>query len=134
MPIIYEDWIVRSQLRKAPSERFVFGDNVQRVGMGGQAAAMRGEPNAIGIATKWAPSNRPSAFFRDAQDAAWRHLDQDLALVAEALGEGRLVHVPRDGLGTGLSRLPTVAPALYRHLREAFDRWSHGCCPWAMSA
>jgi redox-sensitive bicupin YhaK (pirin superfamily) len=29
---------------------FVFGDNLRRTGFGGQAAEMRGEPNAVGIA------------------------------------------------------------------------------------
>lgn len=130
MPIVYQAWILRTKLRACPEDRFVFGDNVRRVGMGGQAAAMRGEPNAIGVATKWAPSNAPSAFFRDADPGAWRWLDADLEHVRQALREGRVVHVPRDGLGTGLSRLPTMAPGLYRHLWSAFDAWSPSGCPW----
>ncbi len=40
-------------------------DSVQRHGLAGQAKEMRGEPNAIGVATKWAPSTNPKAFFDD---------------------------------------------------------------------
>ncbi len=51
--IVFLDWITRDMVRAEPDARFVFGDNVEREGFGGQAAAMRGEPNAIGVATKW---------------------------------------------------------------------------------
>ena len=44
---------------------FVFGDNMERCGFGGQAAAMRGEPNAVGVPTKWAPGSAPADFFCD---------------------------------------------------------------------
>lgn len=130
MPIVYDQWILRAQLRQARGDRFVFGDNVRRTGYGGQAAAMRGEPNAIGVATKWAPSNAASAFFGDEDAGAWRWVEADLARIRAALDEGRVVHVPRDGLGTGLSRLPTLAPRIYRHLWETFDSWSSEACPW----
>jgi hypothetical protein len=40
-------------------------DSVQRHGLAGQAKEMRGEPNAIGVATKRAPSTNPKAFFDD---------------------------------------------------------------------
>ena len=58
MPVMYQNWIERSDLqRNARSDRYyLFGDNLRRVGMGGQAKSMRGEPNAIGIATKNGPS------------------------------------------------------------------------------
>lgn len=43
----------------------LFGDNLERRGFGGQAASMRGEPNAIGIPTKKSPTYKDEAFFSD---------------------------------------------------------------------
>ncbi|KKL05458.1 hypothetical protein LCGC14_2605850, partial [marine sediment metagenome] len=54
--IEYRDHITRQMLRDEPDTLFVFGDNMQRRGLGGQAFAMRGEPNAVGIPTKIFPS------------------------------------------------------------------------------
>jgi len=53
--VIYLPWIERSMLQADPEARFVFGDNAERWGLGGQAKEMRGEPNAIGVATLWSP-------------------------------------------------------------------------------
>ncbi|MBN9560441.1 MAG: hypothetical protein J0H14_06880 [Alphaproteobacteria bacterium] len=99
-------------LRAHPDTLFVFGDNMQRRGYGGQAAAMRGEPNAVGIPTKWAPSTAPAAFFADSdwdrpdvRDA----IDSAFILLADALRAGRSVAIPADGLGTGRAELATHA-------------------------
>jgi hypothetical protein len=52
MPIIYQKFIRRQDLRNNRDKFYVFGDNMQRIGYGGQARDMRGEPNAIGAVTK----------------------------------------------------------------------------------
>lgn len=119
MPIVRVDWIVRQDLRERPEWFFVFGDNVQRRGLGGQAKEMRGEPNAIGVATKWSPSMSPSAFFDDTVEC---HdiVNADLAKVKAKLDAGKVVIVPTDGIGTGLSRLPQVAPNLNRYIENWF--------------
>lgn len=127
--IIYRDWITRDMLRAEPAARFVFGDNCQRVGLGGQAKEMRGEPNAIGVATKFAPGMSDSDFYRDGSIAALQTVAFDLNLVSQALVRGRTIYVPRDGLGTGLSELPQRAPAL-ANLITAFFRACPGECPW----
>ena len=133
MPLIYLRWITREMVRALPEQRFVFGDNLQRVGMGGQAAAMRGEPNAIGIVTKRAPGMAPGDFFSDGCASDRHAMFADLGQVREALKEGRVVKVPRDGLGTGLSELPKRAPVLYGALWTIFDHWSPEGCPWPAS-
>lgn len=126
MPVRYLDWIARDHVRAAPEARFVFGDNRERWGMGGQAGAMRGEPNAIGVATLYAPGE----FYRPDDALALATVASDLFRVAQALAEGRAVCVPRDGLGTGLARLPEFHPALHR-LIVAFFRAAPGePCPW----
>jgi hypothetical protein len=119
VPIGTKEWITRSDLRANPDKIFVFGDNVQRSGLGGQAKEMRGEPNAIGVVTKWAPSMSARAFFDDA--AACRMLvERDLLLVQQALDHRRTVVVPVDGIGTGLSRLSSCAPNLDRFIKNWF--------------
>ncbi|SDK47143.1 hypothetical protein [Bradyrhizobium ottawaense] len=64
MPVVFQNWITRNDLLDNRDKMYVFGDNVQRTGFAGQAKEMRGEPNAIGVVTKWAPSMQPTAFFR----------------------------------------------------------------------
>lgn len=55
--------ITREMLRAEPDTLFVFGDNMKERGFGGQAKEMRGEPNAVGIPTKWEPTNADRSFF-----------------------------------------------------------------------
>lgn len=103
----------RATIRANPNILYVFGDNWAGTGRGGQAAACRDEPNAVGIPTKWRPSMDEAAFFTDADleavrpriQAAFRRLDMHLA-------DGGYVCWPRDGVGTGLAQLPTRAPAI----------------------
>lgn len=127
--ITYLDWITRDMVRAEPEARFVFGDNIARAGFGGQAAAMRDEPNSIGVATKRFPGADEGDFFSDLDADAWAVIEDDIDQVAAALAEGRAVYVPRDGLGTGLSELPTRAPGLHRYIIERF-RVLDPACPW----
>ena len=116
MPVLRRKWITRADLKANRDSLYVFGDNMVRTGRGGQAAAMRGEPNAFGIPTKWYPSNDVWAFFTDVDfttdsivswtlTGAFNHL-------TEVLHDGYTVVIPMDGLGTGLSRLPETAPTI----------------------
>src|SRR5690606_19020227 len=110
--------------------RFVFGDNLDRSGLMGQAGALRGEPNAIGIAIKWRSGMRDGDFFSDWNPSCLAIIRNDLEAVHKALNEGRKVYVPKDALGTRLSRLPTRAPALYEMLRKEFMLMAGEPCPW----
>jgi hypothetical protein len=125
MSVRYLPWITRDMLRAAPDERFVFGDNIARVGHGGQAGAMRGEPNAIGVATLYAPGEP----YRPGCPVALEAVVADLRHVAAALHDDRIVYVPRDGIGTGIADLPRHAPDIHR-LIAAFFRAASGHCPW----
>lgn len=118
--LVFIKWITRDFVRTNPEARFVFGDNQLRVGMGGQAASMRGEPNAIGVATKRAPGCADGDYFADSDVDAVALIDADIDSVVAALGEGRTVYVPLDGLGTGLSQLPQRAPQLHAHIVNRF--------------
>src|SRR4051812_11093467 len=119
MPIVRQKRIAREDLRAHPNRLYLFGDNELRSGYGGQAAAMRGEPNAIGIRTKRAPGRQPRDYWTDARyDTCRRMIDDDLLPVFAAVRNGRTVVIPEDGLGTGLSALPQHAPRVFRYLEE----------------
>lgn len=126
----YIKWIARDMLRAEPEARFVFGDNVARVGMGGQAASMRGEPNAIGVATKFVPGRSEKDFYTDGDARALHHVVHDLGDVTRAIFDGRTVYVPADGLGTGLSELPKRAPALANFITAFFHACRGEPCLW----
>ena|SRR5687768_10506382 len=119
MPIIRQKWIKRGDLRSNPDKRYVFGDNVRRIGLGGQAKEMRGEPNAIGVVTKYYPSMAPRSFFNDTAECM-ELVMQDLMVVQNALDQELKVVVPLDGIGAGLSRLPELAPRLYDYIVDWF--------------
>ena len=64
-----QKFITRADLQANPKRLYLFGDNVMRAGLGGQAKEMRGEPNAVGVATKKAPHRGHLAYFTDAEYA-----------------------------------------------------------------
>ena len=118
--IIRADNITRPRVRAGYGLRYyVFGDNMERRGLGGQAGVMRGEPNAIGVPTKWSPSNRPDAYFTDED---WGEGDVERAVygafdtVETMLKEGYDVVIPSAGIGTGLADLPAKAPRIYDYI------------------
>ncbi len=119
MPIEYQKYIRRADLQANPDKVYIFGDNVERVGLGGQAREMRGEPNAFGIATKWSPDR----CFSDADYAAvlpiWTA--DFMFLTSNLIDFCKTLVIPRDGIGTGLADLPTKAPKLYRRLTLFFN-------------
>lgn len=107
--------IYRTDLRNNPQKVFLFGDNLERVGMGGQAYEMRDEPNAIGVATKYSPGMRDEDFFTDDDyDNLCKIIDSDLARAFDA----KIVVIPSDGLGTGLAELDNRAPKVFAYLQE----------------
>jgi hypothetical protein len=127
MPIEYRSgMILREHLRKQPKAIFVFGDNMRRVGLGGQAKEMRGEPNALGVATLYAPGQP----YRNGDLFALEAVLKDLLCVAENLANNRTVIVPVSGIGTGYARLPQAYPALHQMIRSFFAAAAGGLCLW----
>lgn len=101
--------ITRSMLKAEPDKRFVFGDNMVRKGLGGQAKEMRGESNAMGVCTKRLPSNDDHAFMTGTPgDLA--ALLMDLHCVSVAASRDHVIVWPEDGIGTGLADLKTHWP------------------------
>lgn len=114
MPFKYQKFITRKDLKNNPNTLYVFGDNLEGWGLGGQAAEMRGEPNAIGIPTKTSPME----YFNEKHlyrfmPAFYRNLDQKLIQIKEHLEAGGDVVWPEDGIGTGLARLQEMCPTVW---------------------
>lgn len=118
--VVAMKWITRSFVREHRDHIFLFGDNLARRGFGGQAAQMRGEPNAVGIPTKKLPSNAEEAFFTDSEfernkaaiDAAFDKLTR---AVTDSI---RVIVIPSDGLGTGRAELERRAPRTFAYLQK----------------
>jgi len=114
-------WITREIVRANPDKLFLFGDNYERRGFGGQAKEMRGEPNAYGIATKARPDNRAGAFFSDEKikfHAARIFAEFEGLKELCKTGGFETVVIPSDGLGTGLAGLDKRAPKTFAYLQE----------------
>ncbi|OWJ65119.1 hypothetical protein [Inquilinus limosus] len=123
MPVEYVARYSREEIRSHPQALYVFGDNFVERGLGGQAAAARGEPNAVGIATKRAPSLVTNAFLTDADLARLQqHATPALDRLREHLAAGGTVVMPADGIGTGLAQMPDRAPACWRWLCDQLAR------------
>ncbi|WP_257556503.1 hypothetical protein [Sphingobium sp. CFD-2] len=123
--IIYVGRYSRDEIRRHPERLYVFGDNVSTLGRGGQARECRGEPNTVGIPTKWHPMMDDESFFCDADlptivpriKAEFRRLDAHLA-------SGGDVVWPSDGVGTGLAQLPRRAPAIAAYIQRCLAHLS----------
>lgn len=113
-------YITREYVRANRNKLFLFGDNLERRGFGGQAAAMRGEPNAIGIPTKKSPSYRDDAFFSDDEfEQNKASIDAAFAEIMRAITDSiRVIVIPSDGLGTGRAQLERRAPRTFAHLQK----------------
>ena len=117
MTVRYQKRINRTDVQSHPDVLFVFGDNMASRGYGGQARAMRGEPNAVGIPTKWTPDRTPGAYFTNVvlyDRHVLARIEQAFARLEAHAAEGGLIIVPADGVGTGRAQLPALAPTLYR--------------------
>ena len=113
-------YITREYVKANPDKLFLFGDNLEQRGFGGQAAAMRGEPNAVGIPTKKKPSREESAFFSDDEfELNKSALEAALSPVFIAVSDNNItVVIPADGLGTGRAELDRRAPRTFAYLQR----------------
>lgn len=121
--LVRQAWITREQVRNHPNVYYIFGDNLEEKGYGGQAAAMRGEPNAIGIPTKRSPSMNPDAFYSDSDFETVKTIyDQKFYEIEMLLKRGSKVVIPKDGLGTNRARLQESSPLIFNYLRNCIRR------------
>ena len=118
--IILQRRIYRQEVARNKWATYVYGDNDLREGYGGQAAAMRGLPNTIGIRTKKAPGVKPEDYYTDDEfEANKAKIQEDLDTLSSALLAGKLIIMPWDGVGTGRAFLRTKAPKTFAFLNNA---------------
>ncbi len=112
----YRDNITRRMLKDEPNTLFIFGDNIVKKGYGGQAAVMRGEPNAVGIPTKLYPSMKEGSFFSDD--------NYNIFMVVFDRCEAQLMHHtgkivwPLAGIGTGRAQLRIRSPRIWDAIEQ----------------
>lgn len=101
-----------------PKSLFLFGDNDQQKGIGGQAT-VRNCGNVAGIPTKKFPNNNPKSFYTD--DDYDQNRDNIIKavenIVIRSVDYDKIMF-PADGFGTGLAKLPTCAPETYEFMNK----------------
>ena len=120
MKLEYRKHITREMVRAERDKLFVFGDNQERRGMGGQAKEMRCELNAHGISTKKTPISYCQGDWHDL-----RVLLKDIMDLHQRCFLFKAVVWPADGIGTGLADLKTHWPeglALIEAFRACLER------------
>lgn len=115
MPIELADWITRDMVRKNTHKTFVFGDNFEEWGLGGQAKEMRGEDNAFGIPTKLSPKKYLSD---DNYDLCLWKWTKCFLVLRSLLHQNKIIVWPRAGIGIGRAKLSTSAPRCFDLLQE----------------
>lgn len=114
----YKKYITRKDIQENPDALFIFGDNSDRSGYGGQAKEFRGEPNSVGITTKIHPSMKPDAFFTDKHFDKWRIENEDnYKKILNHLISGKDVFLPENDIGTGLAKLNETAPRIFEGIK-----------------
>lgn len=118
--VVQEAWYSIEKCRANPRSIYIFGDNLLRAGKAGQAS-IRSCNNAIGIATKKKPSMLESAFFSDKEyDKLEPFLKKEMDKIINILlsNDFDTLVFQKDGLGTGLSKLPQKAPKVFLALSD----------------
>ena len=112
MTITQKEWYSVEQCLANPQNLYIFGDNTIRKGKGGQAQ-IRDCPNAFGIATKFLPSTTNESYFNDSNEVKDIIID-DIVKLLQLEDQYENIIFPYDGLGTGLSEMPTRCPLVFQ--------------------
>ena len=114
--------ITRDKVKENPDVLYLFGDNLLRKGLGGQAKEMRGEPNTLGIVSKKYPSNSSSSFYTDEDFYSWLEVfSSDIKNLAESVNSGKYRAIVIPQIGVGLADLPNKAPRIWKYLKTTLD-------------
>lgn len=108
-------------VQENPDKIFVFGDNLEEYGKGGQAI-IRDCQNSFGIPTKRKPSMSKDSFFSDQED--------EFKIVENKLRDlfklNKEIVFPVDGLGTGLAKMEEKSPLLFKRMNEIINKFFIG--------
>jgi len=117
MPLKFVEHYTRKEIQDHPDWLYVFGDNFESKGLGGQAGQARGEPNAVGIATKRRPSRDEDAYLTDADYIEWQlHVASAYECIEVHLRNGGVVVWPAQ-IGMGRANLQARAPKILNEIQ-----------------
>lgn len=114
--------ITRDKVKENPDVLYLFGDNLLRKGLGGQAKEMRGEENTLGIVSKKYPSNNSSSFYTDSDFYFWLEVfSADIKNLTGKINSGKYKALVIPPIGVGLADLPNKAPRIWKYLKTTLD-------------
>ena len=124
MVIIQRKWFSLKEVADNPKNLYIFGDNYQRIGSGGQAI-IRPAKNTAGIITKINPGRSLNTdYFKDEFIVTNTSLiEKDIKKILELSKYYENIILPYDGFGSGLSKLPELAPKTYIGLGELLKKY-----------
>ncbi len=112
-------FISREFIQSHRSWLFVYGDNLAHRGYGGQAKECRGEPNTLGIPTKYLPYMTKGSFFTD-DDYPKVKVQIDYAIASIGIRHyKKIVVLPH--IGEGRAQLPTRSPKIWDYLQKCLE-------------
>lgn len=114
----------KEDCRNNPSHLFIYGDNDDQIGQGGQAQ-IRNCRNSMGIPTKKHPDNEKTSFYNDKEFLENKDkINQSIFKIIHRISSGSYdtLVLPEDGLGTGLAKLNIKAPKTFEYLNQVLDR------------
>lgn len=119
---IQEEWYSVQQCQDNPNKLYIFGDNSIYKGKAGQAQ-IRDEMNTHGIPTKRFPTMNDDAFMRD-EPKDYEYVNTDLQILKKIIETGMYdtIVFPKDGLGTGLAKMPKTSPKLFQELCNKLEK------------
>lgn len=121
MKVTRQNFITRMDIKMNPDKLYVFGDNIERTGYGGQAAEMRGELNSFGIATKVPPRSQDRReYFDDANHYHWCVVKEEFECLKRFAVNYKEIVIPEMGIGKGLARLDIYAPRILQFIENKF--------------
>ena len=107
--------------KESPESLFIFGDNDQGRGTGGQAV-IRNCGNSMGIPTKKFPSYNSQSYYTDQEydTNCKKILDAVDRIIIDSAKYNELVF-PLNGFGIGLSCLPEKAPKTLKYMNDLLE-------------
>ena len=112
-------YITKNEIQQSYYTIYVFGDNLERKGLGGQASIARPFVTcgkAIGIPTKRKPTMEPDAFFSDKNDEI-EAVNQSFLEIESKQNQGyHIIFFPN--IGAGLAELSRRSPKIHALIQQ----------------
>ncbi|AQN68275.1 hypothetical protein [Saudi moumouvirus] len=119
--LIFNGFWTEKDVLNFPRGLFVYGDNDAHFGKGGQAI-IRDLKNTIGLPTKKYPTNDNNSFYTDNEYE--QNVEKINKAIQNIINKSKYYDyliLPKDGFGTGLSKLPEKAPKTFKYLCEQIE-------------